>query len=122
MKENKPLNTKTLLEEAKNIEHKEAYRTLDKNENFRIGIGVRLTPPNAPSFFIEILIYLCPNSTNVNLKTLEKNLTCLKTMQTRNYTLTCQDDNCISCEKTTPTQNLTEEYTTVKELLATIFS
>ncbi len=122
MKENKPLDTKILLEEAKNAEHKEAYRTLEKNQNYRIGIGVRLTLLNTPSFFIEILLYLCPNSNNVNLKTLEKNLTCLKTLQTRNYTLTCQDDNCISCEKTTPTQNLTKEYTTVKALLTTIFS
>jgi hypothetical protein len=121
MKETKPLDTKTLLEEAKNAEHKEAYRTLDKNQNYRIGIGVRLTPPNTPSFFIEILLYLCPNTDNVNLKTLEKHVTCLKTLQTKNYTLTCQDDS-ISCEKTTPTQNLTKEYTTIKTLLKTIFS
>jgi len=122
MKENKPLDTKTLLKEAKNAEHKEAYRTLEKNQNYRIGIGVRLTPPNTPSFFIEILLYLCPNSTNVNLKTIEKNLTCLKALQKRNYTLTCQDDNCISCEKATPIQKLTEEYTTIKALIKTIFS
>jgi len=122
MKENKPLDTKTLLKEAKNAEHKEAYRTLEKNQNYRIGIGVRLTPLNTPSFFIEILLYLCPNSTNVNLKTIEKNLTCLKALQKRNYTLTCQDDNCISCEKATPIQKLTEEYTTIKALIKTIFS
>jgi hypothetical protein len=122
MKENKPLDTKTLLEEAKNAEHKEAYRTLEKNQHYRIGIGVRLTPPNTPSFFIEILLYLCPNSTNVNLKTLEKNLTCLKTLRTRNYTLTCQDDNCVSCEKTILTQHLTREYSTIKALMVKIFS
>lgn len=122
MKETKPLDTETLLEEAKNAEHKEAYQTLDKNQNYRIGIGVRLTPFNTPSFFIEILLYLCPNSNNVNLKTLEKHVTCLKKLQTRNYTLTCQDDNCISCEKTTPAQNITKEYKTIKALMATIFS
>ncbi len=122
MKENKPVDAKTLLKEAKASQHNEAYRTLEKTQNSRIGIGVRLTTPNTPSFFTEILLYLCPNSTNVNLKTLEKNLTCLKALQARNYVLTCQDDNCISCEKATPIQKLTEEYTTIKALIKTIFS
>jgi hypothetical protein len=56
MRENKPLDTNTLLEKAKNAEHKEAYRTLDKNQNYRIGIGVRLTQLNTPASFIEILL------------------------------------------------------------------
>jgi hypothetical protein len=94
MKENEQLDAKALLEEAKASEHGEAYRTLDKNPNFRIGVGVRLTPPNKPSFFVEILIYLCPSFRNADLDVLEKSLTCLKELKARNYALTCQDGNC----------------------------
>jgi hypothetical protein len=122
MKENKPVNVQALLEEAKASEHKEAYRTVDKNQNFRIGIGVRLTSPNTPSFFIEILLHLCPSLSNVNLETLEKSVTCLKALQARNYALTCQDDNHISCEKAATVQNLAKEYAAVKALMGTTFS
>jgi hypothetical protein len=122
MRESKPLDAKTLLEDAKASEHGEAYRTLDKNLNFRIGIGVRLTSPSDPSFFVEILIYLCPSLSIVDLEALEKSLTCLKELQARNYSLIGQDDNCISCETATPAQNLSEEYAAVKSLLKAIFS
>jgi hypothetical protein len=122
LKESKPLDAKMLLEEAKASEHKEAYRTLDKNQSFRIGIGVRLNSPSASSFFVEILIFLCPNLSIANLEALERSLTCLKELQARNYSLICQDDSCISCEKTAPVQNLAVEYAAVKSLLKAIFS
>jgi hypothetical protein len=121
MKETKTLEVKALLEEAKASEHREAYKTLDRNPNFRIGIGVRLTPPNTPSFFVEILVYLCPSLSDADLTVLEKSLTCLKRLQARNFSLTCQDGNCVSCEKTTPVQNLPEEYAAVKSLTEAIF-
>jgi hypothetical protein len=122
MRASKPLDAKALVEDAKASEHGEAYRTLDKDLNFRIGIGARLTSPSAPSFFVEILIYLCRSLSTVDLEALEKSLTCLKELQARNYSLIGQDDNCISCETTTPAQNLAEEYTTVRSLLKAIFS
>ncbi len=122
MTPNQKINIEDLLKAAKASEHREAYQTLEKNPNFRIGVGVRLAAPNTPSFFIEILLSLCPDSTNVNLATLEKNVTCLKALHARNYTLTCQDDNCISCEKAAPAPNLTKEYTTIKALIDAIFS
>jgi hypothetical protein len=122
MKEIELLPTKTLLEEAKASGHGEAYRTLDKNQSFRIGVGVRLNPPKAPSFFVEILIRLCPSSSTMDLEALEKGLTSLKALQARNYLLICQGDNCITCETTTPPQNQAEEYAEVKSLIKAIFS
>ena len=120
MKENETLDAKALLEEAKASEH-EAYRTLDKNPNFRIGVGVRLTSPNKPSFFVEILIYLCPSFRNADLAVLEKSLTCLKELKARNYALTCQDGNCVSCEATVFAKNLAEEYGKIKALMKASF-
>lgn len=121
MKGNEPLNAKVLLEEAKASEHGEAYRTLDKNPNFRIGVGVRLTPPHQPSFFVEILIYLCPSFRNADLDVLEKSLTCLKKLKARRYSLTCQDGNCVSCEATVSVANFVEEYAKIKALMKASF-
>ena len=119
MKEIEPLDAKVLLEEAKDSEHGEACRTLVKNPNFRIGIGVRLTLPD--TFFVEILIYLCPSFRNADLDTLEKSLTCLKELKARNYALTCQDGNCVSYEATVPAANLVKEYGKVKTLMKASF-
>jgi hypothetical protein len=121
MNKTKPLDTAEILKEAKTSEHGEAYRTLDKNQNFRIGVGVRLTPPNPPSFFVEILIYLCPSFRNADLTVLEKSLTCLKELKAKNYTLTCQDGNCVSCEATVDSESLAEEYGKVKALMNASF-
>jgi len=120
MKKSKPLDVKALWEAAKASEHGEAYCALDKNPNFRIGVGVRLTPSNT-SFFVEILIYLCPSFRNADLDALEKSLTCLKGLKARNYTLTCQDGNCVSCEAEVSAANLTEEYGEIKTLMKASF-
>ncbi len=117
----KPADTAALLKKARESEHKEAYQPLDKNRNFRIGIGVRLTMPNSPSFFVEILIYLCPSSSAPDLELLENSLICLKALKARNYTLISQDGNCISCEKTVPVQNLAAEYAAVTALMKSHF-
>ena len=121
MKETKLIDIKVLLEKAKNSEHKESYRVLERSRNYRIGIGARLEPPDQPSFFFEILVYLCPQSSKFDLQVLEKNLVFLKELQAREYSLSCQDDKCITCETTVPPQNLAAEYETIKSIIKRIF-
>lgn len=121
MKGSKPLEIKALLEEAKASGHGEAYKTLDRNPYCRFGVGARLTSSGAPSFSIEILIYLCPSFSEADLRVLEKSLTCLKELQARNYSLTCQDDNCISYETTVPERSLAVEYEAVNSLIKSVF-
>jgi hypothetical protein len=116
-----PLDAAALLEEAEASEHKEAYRPLERNANYRIGVGVRLTPPNPPTFFVEILIYMCPTFSNADLDALEKSLACLKELKARKYSLTCQDGNCISCEAAVPKQRLAEECANVKSFMKNSF-
>ena len=121
MKETKLIDIKVLLEKAKNSEHKESYRVLERSRNYRIGIGARLEPTDQPSFFFEILVYLCPQSSKFDLQVLEKNLVLLKELQARGYSLSCQDDRCISCETTVPPQNLAAEYENIKSITKRIF-
>lgn len=118
----KTFDAATLLEEARVSEHKEAYRMLDKTLNFRIGVGVRLTLPNPPSFFVEILIYLAPDNDKVDLRVLEKSISALRELQERRFRAAFEDDNCLSCEAQVPAERLATEYELDKALMRKIFS
>ena len=120
MKGTELIDVQALQENAKNSEHKESYRVLERSRNYRIGVGARLTSSSQPSFFLETLIYLCPNSSRVDLPLFEKNLMFLRELQARGYSLNCQD-SCISCETTVPPQNLATEYGTIKSITKRIF-
>ncbi|MEM2980140.1 MAG: hypothetical protein QW385_02020 [Thermoproteota archaeon] len=111
------LKPEALMEEAKASKHGEAYKTLDSGLSYRIGIGARLKSSENYSFFVEILVYLCPASGNLDLETLGKCLACLKELEKRGYSLTCQDGECISCETTVSSERLAEEYATAKSLI-----
>ncbi len=86
-----------------------------------IGIGAKNMTLKAPTFFIEIILNLCPKSGKLDLKVIEKCLVCLQKLYAQNYSLTCQDDNTIICDKTIPRNRLEEEYKNVKSFLNKIF-
>ncbi len=108
MKTSKSVNAKDLLRQAKASEHKEAYRPVNKTVNYRVGVGARLplSPAQSPTFFVEVIINMCPACSKVDLAFLERALTCLKTLEQNGYSLTCQDGNSILCEKLATQQNL----------------
>lgn len=112
MKPNQQVNAKELLKQAKASEHKEAYQIISKTANYRMGIGARLLPSSTQtsSFFIEIIVNLCPACSKVDLVFFERALTCLKALQENCYSLTCQDDNSILCEKLVTEQNMHSEF------------
>lgn len=121
MKQNPQLDANTLLREAEASEHKEAYRTLEKTQNYRIGAGVRLAPPNPPSFFLEILLYLAPHDGKVDVAILEKTVSTLRTLQKRGFNAMFQDGNCISCETQVSAEQMQSEYQQNKTLISSIF-
>ncbi|MGQ9597461.1 MAG: hypothetical protein ACUVUS_08905 [Thermoproteota archaeon] len=111
------LNIEALVDEAKASKYGEAYKTLDRSPWHRIGVGVRTESLANCSFFIEILVYLCPASGNPDLKTMRKCIDCLKELKKRGYSLTHQDGECVSCEAIVPAERLVEEYDAVKSLI-----
>jgi len=114
MKKLRATDIQTLAKEAKNSEHKEAYRVLSKDSNYRIGIGARLAPSGQLSFFIEVLVYLFTKHSEIDLPLLERKLGFLEVLEKRGYSLTCQDDSCISCEITVTPGNLASECETIR--------
>ena len=120
MKEKNKIDVEVLQEEAKNSEGQESFRVLERSLDHRIGVGARLTPSDHPSYFLEVLIYLCPGSSTVNLHSLESKLMLLKELQARGYSLNCEG-NCISCETTVPPQKLAAECETIESITKKIF-
>ena len=117
MNQTKPIDTKALMEEAKTSRNKEAYKMLEKTPSYRIGVGARVDSPNPTSFFIEVIVKLSTEHDEVNLPRLEKILRLLKALQKRGYSLTYQDGNSISCEKTTSIHEISQECNATKSII-----
>lgn len=107
-----------LLEIAKKSTDKESYQVMHKTQLYRIGVGARVTSPDA-SFFIEVIINLSDETKKVDLTKLENTTRFLRILQTRKYTLNYEDENCIQCETTKSSKDLNEEYLSIKKLLKT---
>ena len=121
MNRTKTIDIQALQKDAENSEHKEAYRVLDKSSNYRIGAGARLTPSGQPSFFFEVVVQSCLESSEVDLQLLEKNLVFLKKLKARGYSLNCEGDGSISCEVTVSSQNVASEYEAIRMTIKDIF-
>jgi hypothetical protein len=109
------------VDEAKASKDKEAYKLLEKNQTYRIGVGARIDSPDAPSFFVEVLINLSDGHGEVDLPRLEKTVICLNALHTRGYLL-AYDGNSVSCESKKGFQNLNDEYSAVKALMKSAFT
>jgi len=121
MNRKKTIDIQALQTDAENSEHKEAYRVLDRSSNYRIGVGARLTPSGQPSFFLEVVVQSCLESSDVDLQLLEKNLMFLKELKARGYSLNCEGDGSISCEVTVSPQNVASEYENIRLTIRNIF-
>jgi len=121
MNRTKTIDIQALQKDAENSEHGEAYRVLNRSSNYRIGAGARLTPSGQPSFFFEVVVQSCLESSEVDLQLLEKNLVFLRKLKARGYSLNCEDDGCISCEVTVSSQNVASEYEAIRLTIKDIF-
>ena len=121
MTQKKPINTDELMETAKKSTDKESYQMMHKTQIYRIGVGARATPTDLV-FFIEVIVNLTDESKKVDLTQLENTTKFLRMLQTRNYSLTYEDDNYIQAETTRTGRDLNEEYLYIKALLKTQLS
>jgi len=122
MEERKRVNTEALIKEARQSEHKESYKVLERRSRYRIGVGARLDASSQPSFFVEVLIYLCEPSSIVLLQDLETKLAFIKELEARGYSLNCEDSSCISCEAILPPARLVSEHRTICSIAKRAFS
>jgi hypothetical protein len=117
MAQEKLIDTKVLIEEARALRDKEAYQLLENTQSVRIGVGARCSSSITPSFFVEVIVKLSTENTEVDLKKLEKVLRLLEALQKKGYILTYQDDVSISCETTTEINQVNNEYSSARALI-----
>jgi hypothetical protein len=110
------IDIKGILNEALNSEHGESYRLVERNKNYRIGVGVELAPSGQPLFFIEIVVHLCADVPKPELDFLEKTLLFLEDLKTRGYSMLCQDDSSIVCQKTARPDDINVECQAIKSI------
>ena len=103
---NPKVETRNLQKMAEASEDKEAYQLMAKTQHYRVGVGARLPATQTPVFFVEIVVNMCPACTKVDLTFLQHALNSLNVLEQNGYTLTCQDDYSILCEKTRHRENL----------------
>lgn len=108
---------KSLQEEARKSEDKEAFRILDKINNCRVGVGARSEPSDNCAFFIEVLVSLCNDHNPVDLNLIERKLSLLRRLTEKGYVLNCEEDGCISCELAVKPDEVTEECKAVSSMV-----
>jgi hypothetical protein len=101
MRKARPPDVKALERGARKSQDKESFQVLAKMRNYRIGVGARLDSSGETCFFLEVLVDPCGNRSSLDLDLMEKSLMVLRELSERGYTLTCEEDGSVSCEKST---------------------
>jgi len=114
---NLKIDTSKLREKANAKDLKEAYETIDRKDNYRIGAGVRMGKPEQLSFFLEVVIPLFSSDCDITLDDLKSKINLLENFENCGYSLRCEKDNSIICEKDIPESEIEEEYKRSEELL-----
>lgn len=109
------LDTGKLVEKAQCHELKEYFETIDRKNCYKIGAGARMD--KRPIFFLEIVVSLRGEDTDLDFVSLEERLSVLKEFEMFGYTLKWGEDNSIICEKNLTESELKEEYEKLFSLL-----
>ena len=110
-----------LLEEARASGNGEAFRVLARGRRYRASAGARLDSAASATFFLEVLVYLCPPSSKIRIPELEMKLRYMRALEERGYSLHGEDDGCVSCEAVRASDELMSEFATIRSMARRIF-
>ncbi len=116
-KSNLKIDTSKLREKANNDELKEAYETVERMDNYKIGAGARIEKPEQMTFFLEVVIPLCGENGDLEMIGLKTKMALLEKLESSGYSLRCEKDNSIICEKDISESEIEEEYKRSEEIL-----
>jgi hypothetical protein len=111
------IDEKRLAEEARASEHGEAYRAMEKIDEYRIGIGARVN--GGLVYFVEVVVPVT-SGPRVELGEMERSLDVLKRLDEEGFTLTPQEDGSISGELLVPEDELERGYERVVSILKSL--
>ena len=102
--------------EAALSRYKESYRVIKKCDDYRLGIGARLDGEKDPSYYIEVIIYIC-NSRDLDPSKLVSKARGIVEMEKRGYILGCQGDDSVLIEKELEAGCIVSEICKIKSIL-----
>ena len=111
-----------LLQEAKASGNGEAFKVLARGKCYRASAGARLNSDASATFFLEVLVHLCPPTSKIRIPELEMKLQYMKALGARGYSLHGEDDGCVSCEAVRAPHELMSELAVVRSLACKILT
>jgi hypothetical protein len=103
---------------TKRSQNRETYQLIEKNQDYRVGVGARATSCPRCSFFVEVIILnsSLPNE-GLDMDRLEKVFNCLRILNLKGYLITDEDRGCFASEKTVDPKRLNNECCEVQNIL-----
>ncbi len=111
------VNAKSLLERARHSDEGEAYASVARGPGFRIGLGARTVPARKPAVFIEVVLDPFPERPSVSPQRLADHSEHLAQLSARGYSIVCDEDSTITCERMVSLVTADREVDAVKRLL-----
>ncbi len=111
------INTSQLKKEAKSNELSEAYETICRDKDYRIGAGARMNDPKELIFFLEVVIPLSEEDVELKMEELKEKVGLLEEFEDLGYNLSSEKDSSVICEKKVPESELEDEFNTLEGLL-----
>ncbi|MCK5310109.1 MAG: hypothetical protein KAJ33_06760 [Thermoplasmata archaeon] len=90
------IDVNRLMADAKKSCCSESYIVLERNQIVKIGIGAKFIGNDKYDLTLDITINLCPGTSLMNTKLLEKSIALARELKALGYELDCQDGQVIS--------------------------
>jgi len=114
---NHEIETEKLKEKAMSDELRESYMTLDRESNYKLGVGVRTDETKSPLFFIEVVVSFGDVGDELDIEKQKRRLALLERLKGSDYHLTSEKDNSVVCEKNIEEEKVEHEYKELKKIL-----
>ncbi|MFP4141953.1 MAG: hypothetical protein ACLFSM_06625 [Thermoplasmata archaeon] len=115
------IDTSELKKNASKDELKEAYQTVNKGDNYKIGAGARIIDkPENMTFFLEVVLSLCEKEHELDLKELRSKLEVLESFDSLGYKLKCENDKTVICEKNILESEIKREYENLERIFSNL--
>jgi len=99
--------------------HKESIMAVEKNKDYKIGIGLRINKKKENKFFVAIQVSLGFNDDcSVDIGSLEKRVRALRLLDSNGYTLCYGGNGSIYCELKVKRANLEKKVEELQILLS----
>jgi len=111
------INVSALKKRAGESDARESFVIYESKKQFKIKSGVKLINKQKIEYFIEATIHLCNPDQSFEIPKAEKKIKLLKKIKRLGYTISCQEESNIICEKKVNQHVLPDELEQLKKCI-----